>query len=218
MNQQFEKDFIDDMDNDLFQEDESFCNFQDDEEFYPKQKYVAGYLENQIELQQGCDRQDYTNWQVNQYLDAYFRFFGKKDMDIVYLYFISRKKQEQIMQILGKTQPAVSYDVTKIKEQINFVIKLIASLDDFIMFIVDPDNKMKTMDKQMLVLFFYTTSIAKTARLMGINNITCRSHLYTIVNRLLSQGHIDMYNLFKYIMGNLNSVKKHVDNQEDSEQ
>jgi hypothetical protein len=69
----------------------------------------------------------------------------------------------------------------------------------------------------MLVLFFYTTSIAKTARLLGINNITCRSHLYTIVNRLLSQGHIDMYNLFKYIMGNLNSVKKHVDNSEDGE-
>jgi ribosomal protein L30/L7E len=63
----------------------------------------------------------------------------------------------------------------------------------------------------MLVLFFYTTSISKTARLLGINNITCRSHLWTIVNRLLSQGHNDIYNMFKYIMGNLNKIKKYVD-------
>lgn len=185
--------------------------FQQD---YLQEKYVAGYLENELQLQPGYNRDDYTNWQVNEYLDTYFRFFGKKDMDIVYLYFISRKKQEQIMEILGKTQPAVSYDVTRIKEQINFVVKLLYCLDDFIMFIVNPENKMKTYDKQMLVLFFYTTSISKTARLLGINNITCRSHLWTIVNRLLSQGHNDIYNMFKYIMGNLNKIKKYVDAQE----
>jgi hypothetical protein len=51
------------------------------------------------------------------------------------------------MEILGKTQPAVSYDVTRIKEQINFVVKLLYCLDDFIMFIVNPENKMKTYDK-----------------------------------------------------------------------
>lgn len=177
-----------------------------------KEKCVTGIFENEIELQQSYDRENYSNWQINEYLDSYFRFFGKKDMDIIYLYFISRKKQEQIVQILEKTQPAVSYNVTKIKEQINFVTKLMLSLDDFIMFIVDPDNKMKTYDKQMLVLFFYTTSISKTACLLGINNITCRSHLYTIVNRLLSQGYNDMYNIFKYILQNLNNIKKHVNN------
>ena len=173
-------------------------------------KYVAGYLENEIEIITAHDRDNYTNWQVNECLDGYFRFFGQKDMDTIYLYFISKKKQEEIMSILGKSQPAVSYDVSKIREQIDFVVKLLSSIDDFIMFITDPENDMKTSDKEMLTLFFYTTSIAKTARLMGINNISCRSHLNTIVNKLLSKGYNDMYNLFRFIMSNLNYVKKYV--------
>lgn len=177
---------------------------------HPDCKYVAGFLQNEIQIIPAYDRDDYTNWQVNECLDGYFRFFGQKDMDTIYLYFISKKKQEEIMTILGKSQPAVSYDVAKIRQQIDFVIKLLSSIDDFIMFITDPENNMKTSDKQMLTLFFYTTSIAKTARLMGINNISCRSHLNTIVNRLLSRGYNDMYNLFKYIMSNLNHVKKYV--------
>lgn len=171
---------------------------------------VAGYFENEIQIQPQNDRQDYTNYEVNQCLGNYFRFFSKKDMDIVYLYFLSKKKQEDIMKILKKTQPAVSYDVKRIKNQINFVVRFVSMIDDFIMFITDPQNDMKTYDKQMLVLFFYSTSIVKTARLMGINNITCRSHLNTIVNKLLSNGHTDMYDLFKYIMSNLNNIKKYV--------
>jgi predicted transcriptional regulator len=68
-------------------------------------------------------------------------------MDTVYLYFISKKKQEEVMTILGKSQPAVSYDVSKIREQIDFIVKIISSVDDFIMFITDPENNMKTSDK-----------------------------------------------------------------------
>ena len=147
---------------------------------------------------------------MNEYLGNYFRFFGQKDMDIIYLYFLSGKKQEDMVRILGKSQPAISYDVTRIKEQIDFVIKIVSSIDDFIMFIVDDDNRLNTYDREMLTLFFYSTSIVKTSRLMGINNITCRSHLNTVVNRLLANGHVDMYNLFRYIMSNLNNIKKYV--------
>ena len=63
------------------------------------------------------DRSGYSNFEISQHLDMYFRFFGAKDMDIVYLYFLSQKKQDEIMRILGKTQPAISYDVTRIKKQ-----------------------------------------------------------------------------------------------------
>lgn len=175
-----------------------------------KEKYVVGYNVNEAEISERASRDNYTNWEVNEYLGNYFRFFGQKDMDIIYLYFLSGKKQEDLVQILGKSQPAISYDVTRIKEQIDFVIKLVSSIDDFIMFIVDDDNQLNTYDREMLTLFFYSTSIVKTSRLMGINNITCRSHLNTIVNRLLANGYVDMYNLFKYIMSNLNNIKKFV--------
>lgn len=180
------------------------------EELYPSPKCVSGYFENQIELEQTNDRSDYTNDEINECLGSYFRFFGQKDMDIIYLYFISRKKQEQVMDILKKTQPAISYDVTRIKKQIDFVIKMMASIDDFIMFITDKNNNIKTSDRQMLTIFFYSTSIVKTSKLLGINNVTCRSHLNNIINKLLPAGHVDMYVTFKYILNNLNNIKKKI--------
>ena len=198
--------------------DENWHGGQIDGDFYnhPEERYVAGYSVNEMEIEEKVNRDSYTNWEVNEYLGNYFRFFGQKDMDIIYLYFLSGKKQEDMVRILGKSQPAISYDVTRIKEQIDFVIKIVSSIDDFIMFIVDDDNRLNTYDREMLTLFFYSTSIVKTSRLMGINNITCRSHLNTVVNRLLSNGHVDMYNLFKYIMSNLNNIKKYVPRDEQS--
>ena len=193
-----------------FVTDYAFDESELDGEYHPDERYVAGYSVNEMEIEEKVNRDSYTNWEVNEYLGNYFRFFGQKDMDIIYLYFLSGKKQEDMVRILGKSQPAISYDVTRIKEQIDFVIRLVSSIDDFIMFIVDDDNRLNTYDREMLTLFFYSTSIVKTSRLMGINNITCRSHLNTVVNRLLSNGHVDMYNLFKYIMSNLNNIKKYV--------
>ena len=193
-----------------FVTDYAFDESELDGEYHPDERYVAGYSANEMEIAEKVNRDSYTNWEVNEYLGNYFRFFGQKDMDIIYLYFLSGKKQEDMVKILGKSQPAISYDVTRIKEQIDFVIRLVSSIDDFIMFIVDDDNKLNTYDREMLTLFFYSTSIVKTSRLMGINNITCRSHLNTVVNRLLTNGHVDMYNLFRYIMSNLNNIKKYV--------
>lgn len=199
-----------------FVTDYAFDESELDGEYHPDERYVAGYSVNEMEIEEKVNRDSYTNWEVNEYLGNYFRFFGQKDMDIIYLYFLSGKKQEDLVKILRKSQPAISYDVTRIKEQIDFVIKLMSSIDDFIMFIVDDDNKLNTYDREMLTLFFYSTSIVKTSRLMGINNITCRSHLNTVVNRLLANGHVDMYNLFKYIMSNLNNIKKYVPRDEQS--
>ena len=199
-----------------FVTDYAFDESELDGEYHPDERYVAGYSVNEMEIEEKVNRDSYTNWEVNEYLGNYFRFFGQKDMDIIYLYFLSGKKQEDLVKILRKSQPAISYDVARIKEQIDFVIKLMSSIDDFIMFIVDDDNKLNTYDREMLTLFFYSTSIVKTSRLMGINNITCRSHLNTVVNRLLANGHVDMYNLFKYIMSNLNNIKKYVPRDEQS--
>jgi len=180
----------------------------DAEELFPQFKTVAGYKEDEYRPEELNNRESYTNWEINEHLGSYFRFFGKNDMDIIYLYFLSKKRQEDIMTILGKSQPAVSYDVTRIKEQIQFVVRVMAMIDEFIIFITDPANKMKTEDKEMLTIFLYSTSIVKTSRILGSSNITCRSHLNTLVNRLKANGHIRMYELFKYILDNLNHIKK----------
>ena len=139
-----------------FVTDYAFDESELDGEYRPDERYVAGYSANETEIEEKASRDSYTNWEVNEYLGNYFRFFGQKDMDIIYLYFLSGKKQEDMVRILGKSQPAISYDVTRIKEQIDFVIKIVSSIDDFIMFIVDDDNRLNTYDREMLTLFFYS--------------------------------------------------------------
>lgn len=192
---------------DVYVEDDDDLYESEDDEF-PECRCVAGYRDDEFVPDEAYDREGYTNVEINEHLYNYFRFFGSKDKDIIYLYFLSRKRQKEIMEILGKSQPAVSYDVTRIREQMMFVVKIMSFIDSFIMFITNPENRMSTYDKEMLTLFFYSTSIIKTSRMLGINNITCRSHLLTIINRMRLQGHEDMHKVFRYIMSNLNNVKK----------
>ncbi len=175
-----------------------------------QERCVAGYYCDESEIEFAPSRDGYTNLEVDEHLSTYFNFFGKKDMDINYLYFLSKKRQFDIQKILGKTQPAVSYDVKRIKQQMDFVVKMAASIDDFILFITGNPSGLTTCDKEILTVFFYTTSIIKTARVLKMEDKCIRSILSTCVKKLKRNGHIEMYDLFVYILGNLNNVKKYV--------
>lgn len=187
-----------------------------DEEYYedqfvpPGAKIVSGFLENEESLQELNDRSGYSNFEISQHLDMYFRFFGAKDMDIVYLYFLSQKKQDEIMRILGKTQPAISYDVTRIKKQMQFVTVFVSFIDDFVFFICDNECKLTTDEKELLTVFFFSTSIVKTARILGKNHITCRTHLLNAVEKLKEYEYNDQYQFFKFMLNNLNKIKKQI--------
>src|SRR5574344_1470765 len=135
-------------------------------------KIVNGFLEEEYEVIPENDRENYSNYEVSQHLDAYFRFFGKKEMDIVYLYFLSGKKQFDLMNILEKTQPAISYDVNRIKKKIEFVTNLVSFIDEFILFIIDDRNNLTIQERELLLVFFYSTSIVKTSKILNKNNIT----------------------------------------------
>jgi len=178
----------------------------DEEEFYESQ-CVSGYYDEE-EFEVRPSRDEYSNLEIDEHLSCYFNFFGQKDMDINYLYFLSRKRQFDIQKILGKTQPAISYDVTRIKQQMDFVVKMVASIDDFVIFITGNPDGLTTFDKEILTVFFYTTSIIKTARVLKLENRCMRSILNTCVKKLERNGHTEMFELFKYILGNLNNIKK----------
>ena len=171
-------------------------------------RIVHGYLANQIQIQQGNTRQDYSNLQIEDHLDVYFRMFSKYDLDIIYLYFLTQKRQGQIKQIFNKTQPAISYDVNRICYQVDFVIRMVQKQDEFILFITDEQNGLKLMQRQLLLVFFYSTSIAKTAQILGHNQITCRTRIRKVIKKLNQLGYIQLYKFFEYILNNLNKVKK----------
>ena len=173
-------------------------------------KYVVGYYCDEPELEVQPSRDEYSNLEIDEHLSMYFNFVGSSDMDITYLYFLSKKRQFDIQQILGKTQPAISYCVSKIRQQMEFVVRIVASVDDFVLFITGNPKGLSTFDKEILTVFFYTTSIIKTARVLKLEDRCIRSILKTCIKKLQRNGHQEMYELFSYISDNLNNVKKYV--------
>lgn len=184
--------------------------YEDEFEDIPRGKVVNGFFEDEIEFEYRTDTAAYSNYELCEHLNSHFRFFGGKDMDIILLYFLSHKRQDEIMKILDKTQPAISYDVTRIKKQIEYVMRVVEFVDDFIMFIVDEHVKLNTHERELLTVFFYSTSIIKTSKILNQNHITCRTHINNTINKLKELGYMEQYKFFTYLLNNLNKVKKQI--------
>jgi predicted transcriptional regulator len=176
----------------------------------PQGKIVHGFLENELEWEYKSDRSSFSNYELCEHLDSHFRLFGKKDMDIILLYFLSKKRQDELMQILEKTQPAISYDVSRIRKQIEYVMRVVEFIDEFIVFIVDENIELNTHEKELLTVFFYSTSIIKTSKILNQNHITCRTHINNTINKLKDLGYIEQYEFFSYMLNNLNKIKKQI--------
>ena len=171
---------------------------------------VAGMYENEIELEPLCTADNFTPVEIEEHLESYFRFFSKADMDLIYMNFIGDKTQIDLQKIFNKTQPAISCTSDRIKEQIAIIVKIQSVIDEFIYFITDPKVKLSYRDKNILTVFFYSTSIVKTAKIIGINPMICRVRIDNAMESVKQLGYDKVYDYFVYILENLNKVKKDV--------
>jgi len=145
---------------------------------------------------------------IVDHLDNVFRFLGKKDCDVVHLYFLLHKRQTDICQLLDRTQPAVSYDIKRTKEHINFVIYLLSVIDDFLVFLEKGAKQYESDQIQVLVLLFFSTSFTKTSKIMNCHQITCRHLFDKTMKSLKKDGYDDVAEIFDNIVSNLNMIKK----------
>lgn len=193
-----------DVDENNIEQDWRFSDWQGD-------KMVNGYLEDEVEIIELSDSSAFSNCDICEHLGSYFHFFGSRDMDIIFLYFLSKKRQEELVDILEKTQPAISYDVNRIRHQIDFVVKMVSFVDAFVFFIVDENNGLTTREKEILIALFFSNSLLKTSKILGMNNITCRSHIFLTIRKLKQLGYIEQHDFFLFIFSNLNKVKKNLE-------
>ena len=168
---------------------------------------VSGCYENEYTPVVQFDRSSFSNLEIESHLEVYFRLFGRSDIDVIYLYFLSGKRQVDIRKILGKTQPAISYDVNRIRSQMDFVIRVVSMLDDFIIGIISCDE-LSTRERELLTVFFYSTSWVKTARILGVDQQECRVSIIRLVEKLGELGYLELQGCITFIMENLNKIKK----------
>lgn len=167
-------------------------------------------IEDWSEISDTIDVSSYSNFEIQNHLDDYFRFFGATDIDIIYMYFIANKRQNDLSVLLNKTQPAISYDVNRLKKQIEFVMYVVSIFDYVINFLKDEKNGLTTYEVDLLLAFFFSTSFIKTSRIMGAQQVTIRCQVNKTIDKLKSLGHEEIYQIFNKINCNLNKVKKSV--------
>lgn len=131
-----------------------------------------------------------------------------KDRDILYLIFVSNKKQKAVQELLGRSQPLLCYDIKRIKERIQFIAYLRQVFDIFVDFL---ETKSYFFDKiiiQVLVLMFFTTSYTHTAKIIGKPQIFVRYTFEKTLKLLKEKELWDIYEIFNVIYHNKNKVKR----------
>ena len=135
------------------------------------------------------------------------RFLNYKDKDIIYLSFLSKKRQVDIAEILLRTQPAVCYNIKRIKMQIEFVHFFLSKIDYLLSFLKDPNNGLTAHECDILLVLFYCSSVTKASSVIGFHQITCRNRLTKIFNKL-EKSHPEIIDLFDFIMLKFNKIKR----------
>jgi hypothetical protein len=149
-----------------------------------------------------------------------FGFLNDKDRDILFLIFVSKKKQKDVQRILGRSQPSLCYDIKRIRRRLKFIFYLHEVFDIFVAFLEDQqeaDQKkaargevpdFSSDDIEILTLMFYTSSFTVTAALMGISQVRARYAFNKCLQSLLGLSRYDIYEIFNTIRRDLNIVRR----------
>jgi hypothetical protein len=137
------------------------------------------------------------------------KFLNKKDLDILFLIFIARKKQASIQYILGRTQSSICYDLKRIRQRIRFIAYLLSVQDAFLSFLESPAAKeYSTEELDVIASMFYSTSLTQTAEVLKMPQIKVRYVFDTTIRKMEQLGHWEMYEIFTLIRRNLNIVRR----------
>lgn len=180
-----------------------------------KISYVGQIVENiSGDMTICCPKNDlpvFTPQQVRDWKPV-FRFLNEKDRDILYLIFVSRKKQKEVQRILGRSQPSLCYDIRRIRSRLKFIHYLNLVSDIFLSFVEDKRRWQElgfdAETIEILTMMFYTTSYTHTAEILGKKQINVRYLFCRTLKRLEELELWEIYEIFDNIRCNLNIVKR----------
>ena len=136
-------------------------------------------------------------------------FLNNKDRDILFLTFINGKAQTDIMKLLKRSQPSLSYDIKRIRERVGFVCKLLSYFADFTMFLGSPKiSELPAEQVMVLTLMYFTTSFSQSARVSGLKPTRVRYIFDKVIIELAKLDEPRLLELFNTIRNNLNAVRR----------
>lgn len=191
--------------------------------------YIGKHIESARRQEEGSDSDSpYFSAEQARQLKHIFSFLNEKDRDILYLIFVSKKKQRDVQRILGRSQPSLCYDIKRIRRRMRFISYLHSRFDIFMNFIRSEEERrlqieamkhplpgsgaeqdyFSALELRVLTLMFYTSSFTLTSKIMGMSQVRVRYMYNRCLRRLEDKRMWEPYEIFLDIRSNLNIIKR----------
>ena len=141
------------------------------------------------------------------YLSDIFNFLNNKDKDILYLIFVSGKTQTDLVRILHRSQPSLSYDIKRIKQRVRFICYLHSQFGTFLDWLKERSQIFTPEEVMILTLMYYTTSFSQSSRVSRLKPTRIR-YVFDKVLIKLQENDVVIYEFFCNIRNNLNVVRR----------
>jgi len=137
-----------------------------------------------------------------------FGFLNDKDRDILYLIFVSRKKQKDVQRIMNRSQPSLCYDIKRIRRRLRYIFYIHSVFDIFVNFTQEKVSFFTPEEMEILTLMFYTSSFTVTAEMMNLSQVRTRYAYNKCLRRMEALGMWESYEIFMVIRENLNAIRR----------
>lgn len=137
-----------------------------------------------------------------------FGFLNDKDRDILYLIFVSRKKQKDVQKILNRSQPSLCYDIKRIRRRLRYIFYIHSVFDIFVKFAEEKSQYFTPEEMEILTLMFYTSSFTMTAEMMKLSQVRTRYAYNKCLRRMEVLEMWEPYEIFMVIRENLNAIRR----------
>lgn len=185
--------------------------------------YVGSQVEN-IKSGNGSEERVLPYFSVEQVraFRSIFGFLNDKDRDILYLIFVSRKKQKDVQRILHRSQPSLCYDIKRIRRRLRYIFYLHSVFDIFVRFIEEKSKYFTPEEMEILTIMFYTSSFTVTAEMMKLSQVKtryaynkCLRRMDFLAQKFFSEGRVqeeeemwEIREIFMFIRENLNAIRR----------
>lgn len=137
-----------------------------------------------------------------------FGFLNDKDRDILYLIFVSRKKQKDVQKILNRSQPSLCYDIKRIRRRLKYIFYIHSVFDIFVSFLEEKSKYFTAEEIEILTLMFYTSSFTMVSDVMGISQVRIRYLYNKCLKRMEYFEMWEVYEIFLIVRENLNTIRR----------
>ena len=197
-------------------EDSSLVTAEEIEELFQNNR-IVGFYENEESIEELPSFSESSIEEIEYILKDVLRYFSPEELDFIFLNLILGKSQTELTEIFEKTQPALCCDSSRIKEEIGVIRKMRAAREEVLEFLSTDGTGLSYMERNVLLVFFFSLSITKSAYILRINAMLCRSRIEATVKKLSALGYDKMFGYFNYVLEHLNKLKSNVSDKLKSE-